>query len=110
MRCQKCGIISFDWLETCGKCGTSLLQERERLGQLIPDNGDVNWFVKMEAPEVDIVSEPEVSKTSSSDISQIDVSDLVADGTDQDIVEIEEQELLRAAEDEEFQKALEEIA
>ena len=109
MRCPKCGFISFDWQETCGKCGASLAQQKELLGQFLPDNGDVNWFRGVEGSVSDQVKAGGASG-STPDISQVDVSDLLPDNMDEKPVDIEETELIRAAEDEEFQKALEEIA
>ncbi len=109
MRCQKCGFISFDWLETCSRCGASLERQRELLGQFLPDNGDVNWFRQVETSPGGSVS-GETTAGGAPDISQVDVSDLLPENMEDKSVEIEETELIRAAEDEEFQKALEEIA
>ncbi len=109
MRCQKCGLISFDWLDACSKCGHSLEKERELLGRFLPDNGDINWFQKSESAAAEAASaafEPQAVP----DISKVDVSDLVTESDESEMVDIEEKELLRAAEDEDFQKALEEIA
>ncbi len=109
MRCQKCGFISFDWLEACGKCGALLSQERDLLGQFLSDNQDINWFKGAEksATGTEYAARREGSAP---DISQVDVSDLLSGTIDSDVVDIEETELARAAEDKEFQKALEEIA
>ncbi len=111
MRCQKCGFISFDWLETCGKCGASLGQQREVLGHFLPDNGDVNWFIGVDihAPQPEPV-QAETAPEAVPDISKVDVSDLLPEEMNEGPVDIEETELIRAAEDEDFQKALEEIA
>lgn len=109
MRCQKCGFISFDWLETCGKCGAPLGQESDLLGQFLSDNQNINWFkgVESSASGAEQASDQE---RPAPDISSVDVSDLLPESLDNEVVDIEETELLRAAEDKEFQKGLEEIA
>ena len=108
MRCKKCGFISFDWVESCGKCGGPLEQERELLGKFIPSNGNVNWFKEVDAGPGAVESQAAETGVHA-DISDIDVSDLLPDSQVSQQVEIEETELKRAAEDEQFQRALEEI-
>ena len=109
MRCQKCGTISFDWLKVCGKCGASLAEERDLLGRFIPDNGEISWFQEAD-PEGSRNTHPGRETQAPPDISKVDVSDLRPENMKEESVDIEETELLRAAEDEEFQKALEKIA
>jgi len=110
MRCRKCGFISFDWLDSCSKCGNSLVQERELLGHFLPDNGEINWFIQVEPTKLEQVQVAQEPEATSDLFQEVDVSDLMPDHLEAQPVEIEEGELIKAAEDKEFQKALEEIA
>lgn len=110
MRCKKCGWISFDWLETCGKCGKSMEDEKRAIGSFISDKEPINWF-KMDLSAV--ASEAKDVDTKASDaLSEIDVSDLMdsAPEVKAEEIDLEEVELKRIAEDQDFQKALNEIA
>ncbi len=104
MRCKKCGWISFDWLENCGKCGKSMEDERLLIGAFIPDKEPVNWY------ELETQSASATPKETSP-LSNIDVSDLTGENSGQgEEIGLEEVELERIAENEDFQKALEKIA
>ncbi len=107
MRCKKCGWISFDWLETCGKCGKSMEEERLSLGMFMPDQESASWFNMDES-----VTSVEYDSQAKHHLSKIDVSDLVNEAAPQsgEEISIEEVELKRVAEDQNFQKALDQIA
>ncbi len=107
MRCKKCGWISFDWLETCGKCGKSMEEERLALGTFIPDRESADWFTMNEP-----ISDDQPDFTAKHHLSDIDVSDLVDEAAPPsgEEISIEEVELKRVAEDQDFQKALDQIA
>ncbi len=107
MRCKKCGWISFDWLETCGKCGKSMEEERLAVGAFIPDRESADWFNMDES-----VANVQHSSQAKHRLSDIDVSDLVDEAAPPsgEEISIEEVELKRVAEDQDFQKALDQIA
>lgn len=110
MRCKKCGWISFDWLDTCGRCGKSLEDEKKAVGHFVSNMEPVNWFkidLSSQAPEAG-----NMETEATGHLSEIDVSDLVASGNDNrpEEIDLEEVELKRIAEDQDFQKALDEIA
>ncbi|NPA95338.1 MAG: hypothetical protein GXO58_07925 [Thermodesulfobacteria bacterium] len=104
MRCKKCGWISFDWLENCGKCGKSLKEERLLIGTFIPDREPINWFeLKTQLSPASIQDVPPIVDTEVPELTQDDIlpaADLELEG-----VQLEE-----IAENEDFQKALEELA
>jgi len=102
MRCKKCGFISFDWLDNCKKCGKSLSEEKQLIGIFFNDEKEINWF------SLDSV-QPREDNGKSVDISNIDVSDIVENDAHSENI-IEENELAQIANNEDFQKALEEIA
>ncbi len=139
MRCKKCGWISFDYLDTCGRCGKSMEDEKRLLGMFVADIESVNWFklgneiedIKeeqvpetespTEVPEIPMEEPVEIEEPiefaesqiePSEQLADIDVSDLVDEGPIQDTEEIafEEVELKRIAQDQDFQKALDEIS
>ncbi len=110
MRCKKCGWISFDYLDICGKCGKSMEEEKRLLGHFVPDTEAINWFtfepdslgVKTGRPQADPAHH----------LSGMEISDLADDTvtkTEEEIA-LEEVELKRIAQDKDFQKALDEIA
>lgn len=110
MRCPKCGFISFDGIEKCNKCGMSFQKMEELLGAFLVSKRDVNWF--QDWNDVQSCQDSRFhTSMESTPVSEIDVSDLLPESQieSEEIVEIEEKELKRIAEDEEFQKALQEL-
>ncbi len=110
MRCKKCGWISFDYLDACGKCGKSMEDEKRLLGDFVPDRESINWF-SLETALQDVQAERD-NPVPTDQLSGINMSDLVDNtGTkSEEEIALEEVELKRIAQDEEFQKALDEIA
>jgi hypothetical protein len=114
MKCRKCGRISFDYLENCPNCGQDLSEIFAGLGSFVKPDPELSWFslaldnnsLKTEAGAFSAEQEA----GSAGDISGIDVSDLVnASGTDTDAKEIDSSDLETVADDEGFQKALDNV-
>ncbi len=114
MRCTKCGKISFDYLETCPSCNQDLSEARGLLGGFVQPMDNLCWFHIEDEGE----SPPAIEKASGHaqgpvNLSEIDVSDLVSkeggEETAAEPVEIDPESLEQVAEDENFQKALDEI-
>ncbi|NDY43112.1 hypothetical protein G3N55_09695 [Dissulfurirhabdus thermomarina] len=82
MRCTKCGTISFDHLEFCGQCNHDLRELHARLGAPPPPNPELTWFADlgdvqgMEAPPLTQVPEEEPSGEIPLNLGEIDISDL----------------------------------
>ncbi len=113
MRCTKCGKIFFDYLESCPSCNQDLKAVHEHLGGFIQPMSDLCWF-DIENLQEDIsagvtAAAPEHGPVN---LSDIDVSDLVSEPQEESVaekVEIDPESLEHVAEDEDFQKALDEI-
>lgn len=44
MRCPKCATTSFDYLDTCENCHTSMTALKEQLGPFFKPSKKTNWF------------------------------------------------------------------
>lgn len=44
MRCPKCATTSFDYLDACENCHTSLTSLKEQLGPFFKPSKKINWF------------------------------------------------------------------
>jgi len=114
MRCPKCGFISFDWLDNCLKCNTSFEGKEEMIGAFLPERGGVNWFNESsgqgqgDGEGTGACAMPQPVLETEAPASGPDIV-LEEDAQEKDAIDIAEIELKRIAEDEEFQKALEEI-
>ncbi len=116
MRCPKCGYISFDYVSNCEKCGRDLGDTAGMLGSFIMVNSDLDWFQKPDsggaaedaAAATAVQSEIEAPAV---DLAAIDVSDLVQDEmADMDEITVLDSSILETvAEDENFQKALDDV-
>jgi hypothetical protein len=114
MRCPKCGRTSFDYVDSCEKCGRDLSETRRQLGGFPKPDSGLNWFDIITGAEAgqteaaDLERKEGVSRTV--DLSEIDVADLVGDHygpkIDEYVGEVDTATLEAAAEDEKFQAAL----
>lgn len=115
MRCPKCGIITFDYLEKCWRCGMNLTASRKLLGEIIKADDSFCWFDAIYAADASGAAiknkDIDISVRSAARLTEIDVSDLVEErhNTEADVVDIDPGVLKRAASDEEFQQALSEL-
>jgi len=51
MRCEKCGMTSWDHLTTCKTCGADLTQIKASLGDFIQPEPDFSWFEELDHKE-----------------------------------------------------------
>ena len=114
MRCPKCGRISFDYLENCLNCGHDLREISAGIGGFAKPDPELIWFSmdsKTDSVETEAESPlVEQEAGNSANISEIDVSDLVdAPGTDIDAEKIDSSDLETVADDEVFQRSLDNV-
>ncbi|MGQ9500417.1 MAG: hypothetical protein ACUVQ6_08830 [Dissulfurimicrobium sp.] len=114
MRCPRCGIIDFDYLETCKKCGAGLGDVSKSLGLYVMANKSLNWFdlannVKLTSAAMK--GEGMYKTDRPINISEIDVSDLVEESGQfgDEVFEIDSNTLKKVADNEEFQRALNDL-
>ncbi len=101
MRCQKCGYITFDWLEKCGKCGAAMEPSKSFLVPFFPVSNEVNWFSEamQSRPSIEVIERRKKPPVVDQPVPH-----------DEESIEIAETELIRAAENEDLQKALKELS
>lgn len=114
MRCPKCGRISFDYLENCLNCEHDLRKISAGIGGFAKPDPELIWFSmdsKTDSVETEAESPlVEQEAGNSANISEIDVSDLVdAPGTDIDAGKIDSSDLETVADDEVFQRSLDNV-
>ncbi len=109
MRCPKCRFISFDYLKTCGKCGTDLSRIWQELGEFTKEGEGLSWFFHPDETG-DTSAEGIGNGKGPVDLDAIDVSDLVPESLPEGELRHIDPELLgKVAEDEEFQQALDRV-
>ena len=106
MRCTKCGLISWETVNICSKCGADLSAVSSELGQFPSTGREFSWF------RTSLMDEKPPGRPPL-DLGGIDVSDLVsgekgAPAAAADDTALDADLLEEVAEDEDFQKALDE--
>lgn len=78
MRCPKCGYHSFDYLDSCKKCGVDLIEQKLRFkyqGYVAPSPGE-----ELAEPEPEVAEIPEEAETESEAIDfGFDILDVVVE-------------------------------
>lgn len=63
MKCPKCNYVSFDYLDTCKKCGYDLAEYREERGIKVVKPEPMDIFGEKEKKDETLPESPEVSET-----------------------------------------------
>jgi hypothetical protein len=101
MRCNKCGKIIYDYLETCTFCNADLKGSKDMLGDFTVPN-EFSWFDTSENRR--LKKEDHSSEALDQDFSDIDVSDLLGDEKKEAIDLEEDSEVILEIDEDEMAK------